>query len=102
MLLGLGGIFVEALDDVTIRTAPITEQEASDMIEELKGKAILAGVRGQRPSDAKALSDYLVKLSHLVADFPQIEELDVNPLNLFEEGKGGAALDVRIKVANEA
>ena len=102
VLLGLGGIFVEALDDVTIRTAPITEQEARDMVDELKGKAILKGVRGQQPSDIEALSNYLLKLSHLVADFPEIQELDVNPLNLFESGRGGAALDIRIRVKNGA
>ena len=100
VLLGLGGILVEVFNDVTIRTAPITEQEAHDMVEELNARAILKGTRGQEPSDVDTLCVYLQALSHLIADLPAVRELDVNPLSLYGKGKGGAALDIRIRVNN--
>ena len=98
VILGFGGIFVEALDDITIRLAPITHRESLDMVQELKGAAILTGLRGQRAADLKSLAELLTRLSHLVTDFPAIREVDINPLLLYAEGEGGKALDVRIKV----
>ncbi len=98
VVLGFGGIFVEAFNDITIRLAPITHRESLDMIQELKGKAILGGLRGQSAADVKTLADFLVRLSHLVTDFPEIKELDINPLMLNAEGAGGNALDIRIRV----
>ena len=100
VLLGLGGIFVEVFNDITIKTAPITEQEAYDMVEELNARAILKGTRGQEPSDVETLCGYLQALSHLIADLPAIRELDINPLSLYAKGEGGAALDIRIRVDN--
>ena len=70
------------------------------MVQELKGQALFSGVRGQKPSDVETLCRYLVRLSHLVADFPVIQELDINPFALYQEGEGGVALDVRIRVNN--
>ncbi len=100
VVLGLGGIFVELLDDVSIRTAPITERESGDMVDELKGKMLLEGFRGQSPSDVGTLRSCLERLSHLVSDFPAIREIDINPFILWASGEGGAALDVRVKVSH--
>jgi 4-hydroxybutyryl-CoA synthetase (ADP-forming) len=92
----MGGIYVEVLKDVVFRLAPISEYEASDMIESIKTGKLLKGVRGEKPSDANALADCLLRLSQLVTDFPEISEFDMNPLLVLEEGKGCRAVDVRI------
>jgi 4-hydroxybutyryl-CoA synthetase (ADP-forming) len=96
IMFGLGGIYVEALKDVVFRLAPIGEQEAIKMVESIKTYKILKGIRGQPPSDLKALVDCLLRLSQLVTDFPEITEFDMNPLLVLEEGKGACAVDVRI------
>jgi 4-hydroxybutyryl-CoA synthetase (ADP-forming) len=96
IMFGMGGIYVEVLKDVVFRLAPISEYEASDMIESIKTGKLLKGVRGEKPSDANALADCLLRLSQLVTDFPEISEFDMNPLLVLEEGKGCRAVDVRI------
>jgi 4-hydroxybutyrate---CoA ligase (ADP-forming) len=95
-MFGLGGIYVEVLKDVVFRIAPITGQDATEMIESIKTINLLKGARGEKPSDLKALKENLQKLSQLVTDFPEIEEFDMNPLLVFEEGSGARAVDVRI------
>ena len=99
IMFGLGGIYVEALKDVVFRLAPIDEQEAMKMVESIKTYKILKGIRGQPPSDIKALIECLLRLSQLVTDFPEITEFDMNPLLVLEEGKGACAVDVRIGLA---
>jgi 4-hydroxybutyrate---CoA ligase (ADP-forming) len=96
IMFGLGGIYVELLKDVVFRIAPIDEQEAIRMVQSIKTIKILKGVRGEKPSDLKAIVDSLQRLSQLVTDFPEIEEFDMNPLLVLEEGKGARAVDVRI------
>jgi acetyltransferase len=96
VLIGLGGIFVEVLDEVSLRVAPITHQEAKEMIDELRGASILKGARGHKPSDLQAVSEALLRLSQLLIDFPEIQELDINPLRVFQENNGCRALDARI------
>ena len=96
IMLGMGGIYVEVLKDVTFRLAPITENEADDMINSIKTKKLLEGVRGEKPSDLKKLSELIQKLSALVTDFEEIKELDMNPVLVMEQGKGCKVLDVRI------
>jgi len=96
VLIGLGGIFVEVLEEVSLRVAPITYQEAREMIDELRGAPILKGARGHKPSDLQAVSDALMRLSQLLIDFPEIRELDINPLRVFQENNGCRALDARI------
>ncbi len=96
VLIGLGGIFVEVLEEVSLRVAPITYQEAREMIDELRGAPILKGARGHKPSDLQAVSDALMRLSQLLIDFPEIRELDINPLRVFQESNGCRALDARI------
>ena len=96
IMLGMGGIYVEVLKDVTFRLAPITNKEADDMINSIKTKKLLEGVRGEKPSDLKKLSELIQKLSALVTDFKEIKELDMNPVLVMEQGKGCRILDIRI------
>ena len=96
VMLGMGGIYVEVLKDVTFKLAPMTNIEADDMISSIKTKKILEGVRGEKPSDIKKLSECIQRLSQLVSDFNQIKELDMNPVLVMEKNKGCRVLDVRI------
>jgi 4-hydroxybutyryl-CoA synthetase (ADP-forming) len=96
IMFGLGGIYVEVLKDVVFRIVPIDEQEAINMVESIKTIKLLKGVRGEKSSDLKAISDSLQRLSQLVVDFPEIKEFDINPLLVLEEGKGARVVDARI------
>jgi acetate---CoA ligase (ADP-forming) len=96
VLLGLGGIFVEVFEEVVVRVAPISKEDALEMIENLHGVQILKGARGQQPADLDALVEALLRLSQLLSDFPEIKELDINPLRVYAEGQGCQALDARI------
>jgi acetyltransferase len=96
LLLGLGGIFVEILEEVVVRIAPLTRSRILEMVESLRGVQILKGARGHAASDIEALVDALLRLSQLLCDFPEIKELDINPLRLFQAGQGCSALDARI------
>ena len=96
IMLGMGGIYVEVLKDVTFKLAPVTDKEADDMIASIKTQKLLQGVRGEKPSDIAKLSECLQRLSQLVTDFKEIKELDMNPVLVMEKGKGCKILDVRI------
>jgi acetyl coenzyme A synthetase (ADP forming)-like protein len=100
MMFGLGGIYVEALKDVAFRIAPFSRQEAEEMIREIRSYSLLKGVRGERPSDTEAIVDTLLRLSQLVTDFPEIMEMDVNPLIVFEAGRGAVGVDMRLVLAS--
>jgi 4-hydroxybutyrate---CoA ligase (ADP-forming) len=100
LLFGLGGIYVEILKDVIFRLAPISESEARNMVESIKTIGLLKGARGEKYSDISSVVDCLLRLSQLVVDFPEIEEFDINPLLVLEEGKGSRVVDVRIKIKN--
>jgi acetyltransferase len=86
VLFGLGGIFVEVLEDVSVRVAPVTEPEARSMIDELDAAPVLRGARGRDPIDEAAVVETIQRLSQLVTEFPAILELDVNPLVATPEG----------------
>jgi acetate---CoA ligase (ADP-forming) len=97
IMLGLGGIFVEVLRDVTFRIAPFGLEEAHRMIGELRGRAMLEGARGQPPCDIDALATALSKLSiFAAAQRGQFTSIDVNPLLVRPSGQGAAALDALI------
>jgi acetyl coenzyme A synthetase (ADP forming)-like protein len=93
---GLGGIYVEILKDVTFRVAPFSKQEAEDMLSEIRAHALLDGVRGQPPADKAAIVDTLLRVGQLVQDFPEITELDINPLMVYTSGEGAIAIDMRL------
>ena len=91
---GLGGIYVEILKDVVFRLIPIEPEDATEMLIEIKAAKILNGVRGQPPVDKKALVELLIKTSNFIANNPEIEELDLNPV--FASEKGVSVVDARI------
>jgi len=87
IMFGLGGIFVEALRDVSFRIAPVTRGDAEEMIDEIRGHRVLEGMRGKPPADREALIDVILRVSQLVTDHrDDIAELDINPLVVFSEG----------------
>jgi acetyltransferase len=95
LMFGLGGIYVEVLKDVTFRIAPVSRTEATEMINEIRSYHLLRGVRGEKPSDMDAIVDAILRVSQLVADFPEIVEMDINPLMVHEAGRGAVAVDMR-------
>lgn len=95
IMFGLGGIYVELLTDVAFRIAPLARQQALEMIQETRAGKLLAGLRGQPPADIEAVADCILRLGRLALDFPEISEIEMNPLLVFDRGKGAAALDAR-------
>ena len=98
IMFGLGGIYVEVLKDVSFRIAPISEQVAREMIGEIKTIKLLKGTRGEAPSDIESIIDVLLRMSQLVTDFPEIMEMDINPLFVKKRGEGSIAGDARIRI----
>ena len=94
IMFGLGGTFVEVMKDVSFKIAPITEEEAKEMITEIKAYPILQGYRGQSPRDLKEIINILLNTSRLVMDYPEIKELDLNPVMIYS--KGAKTVDARI------
>jgi acetyl coenzyme A synthetase (ADP forming)-like protein len=99
---GLGGIYVETLKDVTFRLAPFTKSEAETMLKEIKASALLDGVRGKPQVDKEAIVDTLLRIGQLVQDFPEILELDINPLIVFPKNQGAIAIDMRLVLSEES
>ena len=98
LMFGLGGIYVEVFRDVIFRIAPIKELSARNMIEGIKGARLLKGFRGEPPSDVEAIVQSLQRLSQLVIDFPEIKEMDINPLIVHPAGFGASVVDARILI----
>jgi len=96
LMFGLGGIYVEVLKDVTFHLAPLTVEEAMEMLEETKTFALLKGVRGQQGVDIRSIAEALQRIAQLVVDFPEIQELDINPLRVGINRGDTLALDARI------
>lgn len=98
IMFGLGGIYVEALKDVSFRIAPLSRQVAREMVEEIKSIKLLKGIRGEDPSDIDSIIEIILRVSQLVTDFPEIIEMDINPLFVKKQGEGSIAGDVRIRI----
>lgn len=96
VVFGLGGIYVEVLKDVAFRLAPITREEAREQIREIRTFPLLKGVRGEAPADLVAAEEIILRVSQLVTDFPEIVEMDINPLVIHNQGEGAIVLDARI------
>ena len=96
---GIGGVNVELWKDVVFRVHPITDVDARQMIEEIRGIPLLDGFRGAPPADREALVETLQRVSRMVADLHEIRELDINPFVVAPPGRGGVAVDARIRVA---
>jgi acetyltransferase len=101
VMFGLGGVFVEAIGDVMFRVAPLTDQDAKDMVCGVKAYKLLQGARGTKPADIGEIENDLLRLSQLVSDFPFVDELDINPLIISEKSGEAVAVDGRIKVRIE-
>jgi acetate---CoA ligase (ADP-forming) len=99
VMFGLGGIYVEALKDVTFRVQPVSDIDAHEMVRSIRGFKLLQGMRGEAASDLAALEDVIQRVSQLVGDHPGIIEMDINPFVVFESG--GVAVDARIRVRGE-
>ena len=96
LMFGLGGVFVELFKDVAFRIGPISISEADEMIRETKAFQLLNGWRGGVKYDIGAITQVLLRLSQLAMDFPQIQEIEINPLRVFAEGRGALGLDCRM------
>ncbi len=99
LMFGLGGIYVEVLKDVAFRVAPLSRRDAEEMVREIRAYPLLAAYRGSEPADEQAIVDALLRLSALSCDFPEIQELDVNPVQVMPRGGGLRAIDCRISIA---
>jgi acetyl coenzyme A synthetase (ADP forming)-like protein len=99
LMFGLGGIYVEIFRDVSFRLVPIKELGARHMIDSTKVSKILLGVRGDPPSDIESIVECLQRMSQLVTDFSEIQEIEINPLIVFEQGMGCKVLDARIVIS---
>jgi len=97
MMFGLGGIMVEVLKDVSFRLVPLADKDANQMIDEIKGRPVLAGVRGQPASDIAALKNTILKVSEFVEKHPEVQELDLNPVFAYPDG--ALAVDARIVIS---
>lgn len=93
---GMGGIYVEVLKDVEFRLAPLSRQEVSEQVRAIRSFPLLQGVRGEQPADLVAAEDVVLRVSQLVSDFPEIVEMDINPLVVYNQGEGVTVLDARI------
>jgi len=101
VLVGMGGIMVEVLQDMSMRLAPVSEDEANEMIDQLQGAKVLGSFRGMKAADRRAAVQCLVEVSRLMHDLPEIQELDVNPLILSDDGNYGMAIDARVICLNK-
>jgi len=96
VMFGLGGIYVEVLKDVSFRIAPLTVEDVGEMIHGIRSLPLLQGARGEKPIHIDPIVESLLRLSQLVTDFPEIFEIDINPLRVFPEGRAPIAVDARL------
>jgi len=96
VMIGLGGIYVEVMKDVSFRAAPVSRRAARDMIADLRSYPLLLGVRGESRKDIDAIADVIVILSQLIHACPEITDIEVNPLIAYDHGKGTRTVDMRI------
>lgn len=98
VMFGLGGVFVEVMKDVAFNLAPLTDQDAHDMVRSVKAFKLLEGARGTKPADISKVEEILLRLSQLVTDYPEVVELDINPLMISDKTGEAIAVDGRIKI----
>jgi len=98
ILFGLGGFIVEAIRDAILRICPIDAEEAGRMFEETKGSRIMSGFRGQPPADLEPMKTCLSRVSRMLIEHPEVQNLDINPMLIFDKGQGCLAVDVKIQI----
>jgi len=101
VMFGLGGIYVEVMKDVTFRALPINQKEARKMVKEIRAYPLLMGVRGEEKKDIEVIVQTLLKVGAILQEFPMISDLEINPFVVYEQGRGGKAVDVRIMLTKE-
>jgi acetyltransferase len=99
VMFGLGGIYVETVNDVVFRVPPLTDLDAQEMLRQIRGCRLLEGVRGEPPVDFQGLAEILERFSQMVADLPQIAEIEINPFMVFPQAKDFRAVDARVRLA---
>jgi len=99
VIVGMGGIYAELLKDVAVRMVPVNQRDALKMIDEIQGSAILKGYRGKSPCDLKAIGACVARISRLMTDHPEIVNLDINPLIVYEKDHGCAIVDAKIETS---
>jgi len=95
---GLGGVVAEVIGDVAFRVHPLTDVDAEELIASVKASTLLQGYHGRPAADARALREVLLRISQVVEDVPEIDEIDINPVMVRDEGQGAVALDARIRL----
>lgn len=98
LVVGMGGIYTEILNDASFRFAPIVREDALEMLSELRSASILDGARGEAKIDTDHIIELLERLSNLISDFPEIQELDINPVNVFPDADNFRVIDARIAI----
>jgi acetate---CoA ligase (ADP-forming) len=98
VMFGLGGIYIEAFNDIAVCMCPADEETAHKKLRLLRSHGILGGTRGMKPADINGYVNAIVKVSQLLAELPEIKELDINPIRLFHDGLGLCALDARMRI----
>jgi acyl-CoA synthetase (NDP forming) len=96
LMVGIGGVHVELIKDVAFSLHPLTDKDPDYMLAQLKGLPLLTGWRGSPPRDVNCLKEVLLRFSALVDDFAEISEMEINPLMVFDKGKGCVVVDARI------
>jgi acetate---CoA ligase (ADP-forming) subunit beta len=99
LIFGMGGIYAELFNDISVRMVPVNEKSAVKMISEIKGSAILKGYRGKPTCDLQAVARCIARVSRLLTDHPEIVSLDINPLIAYEKGKGCVIVDAKIETS---
>ena len=100
LMFGLGGVYVEVLRDVSFQLAPITDDEAMQMLMGTKTYNLLKGVRGEKSVDMQLVAECIQRISQLSTDFPMIEEMDINPLKISSERARAVAVDARVRISS--
>ncbi|MHA2053231.1 MAG: acetate--CoA ligase family protein, partial [Candidatus Hodarchaeales archaeon] len=95
-MFGLGGIYVEVLKDVAFRSAPVSRSDAIGMIQQIRSYPLLLGVRGEEPKDIEGCIDIILRLSQIILNCPDISDIEINPVLVFEQNQGVLAVDTRI------
>jgi len=101
VMVGLGGIYVEVMKDVAFRSYPLAREDVLSMIREIRSYPLLLGVRGESPKDIRTLVDTILLLGEIVSTCRDISDIEINPLVVYDEGRGARAVDVRILLAKE-
>ncbi|MCX6002470.1 MAG: acetate--CoA ligase family protein, partial [Chloroflexi bacterium] len=101
VMFGLGGIYVEVMKDISFRSFPLSRNEATKMISEIKTYPLLLGVRGEKRKDIDALADAVLRVGTIIKKFPEISDIEINPLVAYEYGQGVKAVDVRIMLSTQ-